>query len=74
MTKKSKKTAGPKGVKPGKDDFTLDEKELEKVSGGRNPDCPEIGSGLPGGTKNGIPSPDCSEIGVVGWNCTKAGL
>lgn len=67
--KKVKKTE----VKPENTDFVLDEKELEKVSGGAGQVCTEVGIGNPICTKTGM-SERCSEVGVCLPDCTKAGV
>ena len=56
-----------------KEDFILDEKELDKVSGGSESACGEIGFGNPNCTKTGNSS-TCTEIGVMNLNCTRPGV
>ncbi|MEI6455681.1 MAG: hypothetical protein WCO93_05280 [bacterium] len=70
---KSKKTVKKPANKPKKEDFILNEKELEKVAGGVIPNCGDIGMGGSACTKTGMGS-GCTEIGVFGENCTKAGF
>ena len=67
---KSKKLAEDLGIDPEKVDFTLDEKELENISGGAH--CGEIGLGSSNSTKTGVPS-GCTEIGTGSPDCTKVG-
>lgn len=61
------------GIDPEKIDFTINEDELQKVSGAGQ-ECGEIGYGSPDCTKTGPPS-GCSEIGIMGPPfCAKAGV
>jgi bacteriocin-like protein len=66
------KDAGKTGENPENLDFTLNEKELENVSGGAGGNCGEIGSTNANCTKSGLPS-GCTEIGGLNPDCTKAG-
>ena len=68
---KPKEMAENLGIDPEKVDFTLEEKELENVSGGAH--CGEIGLGNSNCTKTGVPS-GCTEIGFLNPDCTKAGV
>jgi bacteriocin-like protein len=66
------KDSGKAGENPENLDFTLNENELESVSGGSGPFCGEIGAGNANCTKSGFPS-GCTEIGGLNPDCTKAG-
>jgi hypothetical protein len=68
---KPKEMAENLGIDPKKVDFSLDEKELENISGGAN--CTEIGLGNPHCSTTGIQS-GCTEIGLLNPDCTKAGI
>lgn len=69
----TKKTAEEAGIDPQKVDFTLDENELKKVSGGQATSCGEVGFANKNCTKTGFITP-CTEIGILNPNCTKVGL
>ncbi len=51
---KNEGMAGDAGIDPEKIDFTLDEKELENMSGGFPADCGEIGLLIPQCTGTGV--------------------
>jgi len=61
------------GINPEEVDFTLDEKELENVSGGTNSPCSVIGLGSPNCTQPGYGA-GCAEIGLMNPNCTNLGV
>jgi hypothetical protein len=69
----SEKFAENLGIDPEKVDFTLDEKELEDVSGGAASICTEIGSQNPNCTSAGFGS-GCTEIGIGNPACTNLGI
>ena len=69
-----KEMAGKLGIDPEQTEFTLEEKELEKVAGGASGICGEIGVVGWNCTSTGVSS-GCSEIGAnQGSDCTKNGL
>jgi lactobin A/cerein 7B family class IIb bacteriocin len=69
----SKEMAEKLGIDTEKVDFTLQDKELEDVSGGAGPICTEIGVLNPNCTSAGFGS-GCSEIGLILENCTNLGV
>jgi bacteriocin-like protein len=69
----SKEMAENLGIDPEKVDFTLDDKELENVSGGTNAPCSIIGLGNPNCTQPGYGA-GCTEIGFASPNCTNLGV
>lgn len=67
-----KEKAKELGIDPEELDFTLNEKELETISGGSGSQCGEIGLAGSDCTKTGYGSA-CTEIGVYNDKCTKVG-
>jgi len=70
--KNPKDVAKSLGIEDGNLDFTLEEKELKDVAGGRNSLCGEIGVQNPDCTKTGYGA-SCGEIGFSGTDSTKLG-
>jgi len=68
-----KEMAEKLGINPEEIDFTLEQKELDHVSGGAGPYCAEIGIRNPRCTSTGAGS-NCTEIGCLNPDCTKAGM
>jgi bacteriocin-like protein len=69
----SKEMAENLGIDPEKVDFTLNEKELENVSGGTNSPCSVIGLMSPNCTQPGYGA-GCGEVGFGNPECTKVGV
>jgi bacteriocin-like protein len=69
----SKEMAKNLGIDPEKVDFTLNEKELENVSGGIYIPCSSVGLISPNCTQPGYGA-GCAELGLSNPNCTNLGV